>query len=261
MKRLLCIALLAAASLARADDLGEANRLLAAKSYDKALPIYQRLADAGNPEAQMRLGEMYWFGDGTRADLAKAKMWFERSAAKGNADAAASLEALKRRETRGNEIAYWTTTYAGADMVSGKFACKRPAIPTLSKSNEEIKQVTASIDEWRNCYNGFVANVNDALPPGKRIPADVLDMMTPAEASQAQRHLDQVYNKLTTDAANDAATFAKEETSWRKATEAYVLEQNQNTKQLNHEMMMYKQRNVDTIGQLHRDPRPPTTSK
>lgn len=256
MKRLLCIALLATASLARADDLGEANRLLAAKSYDKAFPIYQRLAETGNAEAQMRLGEMYWFGDGTQADLAKAKTWFERSAAKGNADAVASLEALKRRETRGNEIAYWTTTYAGEDMVSGKFACKRPVFPVFSKSNEEIKTVLASVDQWRSCYNGFVANINDALPPGKRIPADVLDMMTPAEATQAQRHLDRVYGKLTTDATRDATVASNEEAAWRKATEAYVLEQNQNTKVLNHEMLLYKQRNVDVINQLHRDPKP-----
>ncbi len=261
MKRLLCTVLLAIASLARADDLGEANRLLAAKSYDKAFPIYERLAEAGNPEAQMRLGEMYWFGDGTRADLAKAKTWFERSAAKGNSDAVASLEALKRRERRGNEITYWTTTYAGEDMLSGKFECKRPAIPTLSKTNEEIKAVTASINEWRNCYNGFVANVNDALPPGKRIPADVVDMMTPAEAAQAQRHLDQVYGKLTNDAARDADIFTREETAWWKATEAYVADQNQNTKQLTQEMLIYKQRNVDSIGQLHRDPTPPVPSK
>jgi hypothetical protein len=256
MKRLLCIAVLTCCGFARADELGDANRFLAAKSYAQALPIYQRLAEAGNPEAQMRLGEMYWFGDGTKPDLAKARMWFERSAAKGNADAVASLEALKRRETRGGEIAYWTTSYAGEDMVSGKFACKRPTLPALSKSNQEIKTVNASIEQWRDCYNGFVANLNDALPPGKRIPAEVADMMTPSEAVQAQKHLDQVYGKLTSDAARDAQAFAGEEAAWRKATEAYVLEQNQNTKQLSQEMAIYKQRNVDTIGQFHRDPKP-----
>jgi hypothetical protein len=256
MKRLLGMTLLLAAGFVRADDLGEANRLLAAKSYDKALPLYQRLADAGNAEAQMHLGEMYWFGDGTAPDLAKARMWFERSAAQGNPDGVASLAALKRRETRGNEIVYWTTTYAGEDMVSGKFACKRPAIPAVSKSNQEINTVTASIDAWRTCYNGFVANINDALPPGKRIPAEVVDMMTPAEAAQAQRHLDQVYAKLSADAARDAKTFASEESAWVKATEAYVVEQNQTTKALDHELLVLRQRNADSISQMHRDPSP-----
>jgi hypothetical protein len=53
------------------------------------------------------------------------------------------------------------------------------------------------IAAWHACYNRFAANLNDALPPGKRIPAETLDMMTPAE-------------------------FGKRETAWQKATEDYV---------------------------------------
>ena len=55
----------------------------------------------------------------------KARQWFERSAKAGNADAAASLASLKRRETHGDEIVYWTSKYQGEDMVSGQFACER----------------------------------------------------------------------------------------------------------------------------------------
>lgn len=222
MKRFVLIALLAAAGLARADDLGEANRLLAAKSYDKALPIYQRLAEAGNPEAQMRLGEMYWFGDGTAPDLAKARQWFERSAAKGNADAAASLASLKRRETHGGEIVYWTSKYQGEDMVSGKFACTPPELPALSKTKSEIKSTARKIEEYRACYNGFVDNLNDAMPAGKRIPAEVVDMMTPAEGARAQRHLDGIYRGLAEKAKAQAAEFNAREAAWTKATETFV---------------------------------------
>lgn len=62
MKRLLCIAMLGiagamAGGAAAADDLADAERLLAARSFDAALPLYRRLAEAGNPDAQMRLGE------------------------------------------------------------------------------------------------------------------------------------------------------------------------------------------------------------
>ena len=222
MKRFVCFALLAATGLARADELGDANRLLAARSYDKALPIYQRLAEAGNAEAQLRLGEMIWFGDGTAPDLARARQWFERSAAKGNRDAVASLAALKRREARGGEIAYWTTAYQGEDMVSGKFACKPPELPVVSRTKAEIKSVAGKIEAWHACYNGFVENLNNALPPGKRIPADVVDMMTPAEGAQAQRHLDSVYGSLASKARADAADVDAREAAWRKATEAYV---------------------------------------
>lgn len=222
MKRLLCILLLAAVGSARADDLADASHLLQAKAYDKAFPLYQRLAEAGNPAAQMQLGEMYWFGEGTAPDLARARQWLERSAAAGNADAAADLVSLKRRETHGDEIAYWTTRYQGEDMVGGQFDCKRPELPTLSKTKAEIKDVSAQIDAWHACYNRFVANMNDALPPGKRIPPDTLGMMTPAEVAQAQRHLDQVYARLIKQAKLDAAGFTAQEAAWRKATETYV---------------------------------------
>jgi TPR repeat protein len=243
MKRLLCILLLAVVGIARADDLGEANRLLQAKAYDKAFPIYQRLAEAGSPEAQLRLGEMYWFGDATKPDLDKARQWFERSAKAGNADAAASLASLKRRETHSDEIVYWTAKYQGEDLVSGQYDCKRPELPAVSKTKAEIKATSEKIEAWHTCYNRFVANLNDALPPGKRIPPETLDMMTPAEGAQAQRHLDEVYSRLIRQAKLDASEFNAQEAAWRKSTETYVTteaqreEDSKNDHLLNRQMM------------------------
>jgi TPR repeat protein len=241
MKRLLCILLLAVVGVARADDLGEANRLLQAKAYDKAFPIYQKLAEAGNPEAQLRLGEMYWFGDATQPDLDKARMWFERSAKAGNADAAASLASLKRRETHGDEIVYWTTKYQGEDMISGQYECKRPELPAVSKTKAEIKATSEQIEAWHACYNRFVANMNDALPPGKRIPAETLDMMTPAEGAQAQRHLDQVYSRLIAQAKANAAEFNAQEAAWRKGTETYVTTEAQRAEDEKNEHLLNRQ--------------------
>jgi len=57
MKRILCVVLLVATGFAAADELADANRRLANKFYDKAFPIYKRLAEAGNADAQLRLGE------------------------------------------------------------------------------------------------------------------------------------------------------------------------------------------------------------
>jgi TPR repeat protein len=224
MKRLLGVALLLIAGSAVADDLADANRLLMQKSYDKALPLYQRLADAGNPEAQLRLGEMYWFGDGTAQNLGKAKLLFEKSAMAGNSDAASSLASLKRRETHGNEITYWTTTYNGADMISGEYACKVPELPALSQTKKQIIAVDAEINAYSACYNSFVDNLRAALPAGKRIPAEVINMMTPAEAERAQRHLGQVYAKLAVDGRRNAMAFTEQEAFWRKETEKFVMQ-------------------------------------
>lgn len=260
MKRLLCAVLFAiAGSALAADELNEANRLLTAKAYDKALPIYQRLAEGGNAEAQLRLGEMYWFGDGTAPDLAKARQWFERSAAAGNADAAASLASLKRRETHGDEIVYWTTRYQGEDMVSGQFDCKRPELPAVSKTKAEIRAVDEKIAAWHECYNRFVKNLNDALPPGKRIPADVVDMMTPAEGAQAQRHLDTVYSGLSRKAQKDATEFIAQEAAWRKATEDFVRLESDRNDSLKEDMLREQRIRMENASRQIRAGSPPPT--
>lgn len=231
MKRLVGILLLLAGGVAAADELGDANKLMLAKSYDKAFPVYSRLAAAGNPEAQFRLGEMYWYGDGTAPDIATARRWLQKAAATGHKEAAEDLAALKARETRGADITYWTTGYKGEDLTSGKFACPAPAIPAVSRTNDDIKAVSASIATWQGCYNGFVANVNAALPPGKRIPDDVASMMTPHEMDAARAHLDQVYGSVIAHAQAAAGVVTANRDAWQKATEQYVADTNRAAKE------------------------------
>lgn len=226
MKKLLCASLMLISGLAFADDLNEANKLLNAKEYGRALPIYSRLAEAGNAEAQFRLGEMYWFGDGTSPDLKKAASWFQKSATAGNKDAAESLQALKRRETRGNEITYWMKEYKGEDLTSGKYACAAPSIPVMSKTNSEIKKVSDGVAAWQECYNGAVANLKSLSPALKHVPKDVLDMMTPAEIDQTQSHLDQAFADVARSMGEIASAVLAQRDAWSNATNTYVAEVN-----------------------------------
>jgi len=83
--------------------------------------------------------------------------------------------------------------------------------------------VAASINVWHECYNGFVANVNALLPAGKAIPADVVDMMAPAEAQQAQYHLDQVCSKITANARRNSDVIMTQENAWVEATRHFVI--------------------------------------
>jgi len=226
MKRLLCVSFMLVAGAAFADDLSEANKLLNAKEYGKAFPLYSKLAQSGNAEAQFRLGEMYWFGDGTAVDLQKAAAWFQKSASAGNADAAESLAALKRRETRGNEIVYWMKDYKGDDLVAGQYACASPAIPAVSKKNGEIKKISADIAAWEQCYNGAVAHMESYAPVLKHVPKDVLDMMTPAEIDQTQAHLEQVFKSVAVSMRANADTILAQRDAWTKATTEYVSREN-----------------------------------
>lgn len=222
---ILCLALTLSGG-AMADELADANRALAAKSYPAALQLFTRLADAGNPEAQLRLGEMYWYGEGVGLDRAKGDALFAKAAAAGNQEAAAAQALSAQRAGRGADIAFWTSGYDGADLTAGKYSCAAPAIPEVSQTNAEITAVNAAIAAWRDCHNGFADNLNAALPAGKRVPPDVAILMSEQETQQAKAHLGQVYDKVMDKAqASSAAILARRE-KWEAATVVSVDEQN-----------------------------------
>lgn len=127
-----------------------------------------------------------------------------------------------RADDRGDQIAYWTTGYQGADLAGGQFACKRPVFPPVSKTKEGIAAVQRQLDAWRDCYQRFAANINARTDAGTRIPSSALRMMTPAEVQQAQRHVDAVYAAVVERARKDAAQVAADEHAWQRATEYYV---------------------------------------
>ncbi|MBZ2208535.1 sel1 repeat family protein [Massilia soli] len=209
-----------------ADDLLDANKALVAKSYPQALQLYTKLAAAGNAEARFRLGEMYWYGQGVPADSAKGDALFAQAAAAGIADARTAMARTGLRAQRSAEIAYWTDKYDGADLTSGKYRCERPAMPAMSKSNSEIAATSAAYNAWTACYNGMIANLSDAMPPGKRIPADIIDLMTEAEFDKARTHLDRVYARVADTAQAGAAEMVAQHGAWEKSTVTFVADKN-----------------------------------
>lgn len=245
MKRLFCMLILGVSGLAGAGELENADKFLTAKAYDKALPIYARLAEAGNPEAQFRLGEMYWYGDGTAVDIRAATGWMQKAAARGHAGAVESLEILKQREARAADIAYWTSGYKGEDLVSGRFNCTAPVIPAMSRTNTEIKQTQDAYIAWQQCYNGFVTNMNDAMPAGKRVPADLARLLTPREAEQVGTHLTRVYTDTIAQAQRDAERLTTQYAVWQSTTERQVASENK-ARKLEYEMLAQRMREQES---------------
>ncbi len=220
-KTLFCLSLLLSGAV-YADDLASANELFAKKSYPQALQMYTKLANAGNAEAQLHMGEMYLYGEAGAVDLSKAEAWFKKSAAKGNKTAIAALEMMKQRELRKADMAYWMSKYDGAELKSGKFRCPVPRIPAISKQNDEIAAVGVKIEAWQTCYNGFVENLNAAKPLTKLIPKDVADLLTKEEMATATAHLEAVYSRIAEEARVSAKLLLADVAVWRGATEAYV---------------------------------------
>lgn len=250
MKRLFCVIVFGISRLVFADQLDDANHLLQAKAYDKAFPLYAQLADAGNPEAQFRLGEMFWYGDGTAPDSQRAKTWMEKAASSGHAGARESLAILQQRETRASDIAYWISGYQGDDLVSGSFHCPDPATPAISTSSADIRATEKAYLAWQLCYKKFIAHLDSVKPLGKRIPADIARLMTPREAAQAVAHLNDVYGAINAQENKRAASIGLAYAEWERASDdsiraanrARKLEWDYNKKWLDDRQMGYVQK-------------------
>lgn len=226
MRQLVFLVLLAVGGTALADDLAKANSALASRAYPEALALYGKLASSGNAEAQLRLGEMYWYGEGVALDRAKGDALFVRAAAAGNQEAIAAQSLSANRAQRSAAIAHWTAGYDGADVTAGKFACVAPTIPEVSITNAEVKAATAAIAAWYACHDAFVVKLNASLPAGKAIPPDVAIVMSEQETQQAISHLDKVYAGVSRKAEENAAAILARRDKWQLATVAYVNDKN-----------------------------------
>lgn len=71
----------------RAEALQDATDAILRKDYPAAVRLLEPLARGGNPQAQMRLGLLYYHGHGVRESDAAALQWFDRAARQGLADA------------------------------------------------------------------------------------------------------------------------------------------------------------------------------
>jgi TPR repeat protein len=225
----LLMAALAVGNVAQADELTDANKLMEAKNYAGAMPLYVRLASAGNPAAQFRLGEIYWYGEGMPADTAKGDEWFRKASAAGYAEAKAALTLTTQRQARQKDIDYYVQGYDGADVALSNAKCVTPDIPARSTNKQEIKGVGDGIDAWMTCYNGFVQKLQELLPAGKAIPADLSNLMTDAEIGRASAQMDRAYSAVIQDARRQADKIVAARTAWQAGTNEYVSTENERT--------------------------------
>lgn len=61
------------------------------QDYDKAFELYEKAAQQGNAEAQYNLGVMYYSGESINQDYMQARKWFEKAASQKDADAQFNL--------------------------------------------------------------------------------------------------------------------------------------------------------------------------
>lgn len=241
--------LVAGAGTVCADELSNAASALDKRNYAVAVASYTRLADAGNAEAMLRLGEMYWYGEGVPLDRARGDALFAKAAAAGNQAAAANLKLSSQRQARMADIAWWTGGYDGADLSAGKFACVAPVYPPYSETKRAVTAVSESYAAFIACYNGFVENIGAAMPAGKRIPEEVALLMSEDELGQARAHLAKVYSAAAARGKAVADRTVASDAAWTRDTEEYLKTQQLRRDQLKAEMNVQRAANASsTLG-------------
>jgi hypothetical protein len=217
----LLLSLLAGAACA--DELADGIKAWETRDFATAQRIFSKLANAGNPEAQLLLGEMYGFGEGVPEDRALAERWIGQARAGGHKDAAASLDSIRQRAARKADIARYVSGFDGAELSLSKFGCVTPVLPEVSRSADEIKTTDAAIKQWRACYERFGTHLAAQMPAEKAIPPEVARLMNLPELERARGAMDKAYAAAADNASREALAFSGASEAWYARSKQYSI--------------------------------------
>lgn len=223
MKKLIALLVFSIVSVsALADELADGIKAWETRDFGRAQQIFTRLANAGNPEAQLLLGEMYGYGEGVPEDPALAERLLGQARANGHKDAAESLANIHQRAVRKADIARYVGGDVG-DLTLAKFGCVMPVFPDVSRTQVDLKATDAQMKLWRACYDRFGAHLAAQLPAGKAIPADVAKLMNLDELARARAAMDKSYAAAAAGASREAANFTRDSDAWYARTQQYTV--------------------------------------
>ena len=241
-KAMAAVLLLCACAGARADELSDGIKAWEKRDFATAQTIFGKLANAGNAQAQLLLGEMYGYGEGVPEDLAMAERLLGQASAAGNKDAAESLNNVRQRATRKADIAKFADGGAAPQSLSA-FGCAMPAFPDVSTTQADIKAVTAKANDWRSCYERYGAYLA-GLPAGaKAVPADVAGLMNMVELERARTSREQALAHAAAAASEEAAAFGRASDQWYTRTQQY----SQSMDKVARDESARRQREIDDI--------------
>jgi hypothetical protein len=244
MKKMLTILALACLPcLALADELADSVKAWEQRDFARALQGFTRLANAGNPQAQQLLGEMYGFGEGVPEDPAKAREWLEKSRAAGNTEAAASLQTLQQRAARKADIARYQAgeQWSGANLASA--GCARPSFPEKSLKADEIKEIGQRVSAYRACFEKFV----DGLA-GRKLPDDIAGLMSLTELEKARAASDAAVLRVAGEARAEATQVIADNDAWVQRSKEYATAYNARMKSESDQ----RQREIDETTQRYK---------
>src|SRR5689334_17938453 len=210
--------------------------------YSGAVAIWRPLAEKGDADAEFNLGQAYRLGRGVPTNLAEAKNWFERAAARGHVDAQTTLGLLLFQNGNQAEGLKWLKQAAeqgeprallvyGTALVNGDGITQDPILGyayvsrAAAQGLEPAKQTLAQLDKLMPLEDRKKAVVlarekAKAAPPPSSTPekpAAKPALVAKAKAKPAPKPVENASAKpekpVSKPAAAEAATPAKGD--WR----------------------------------------------
>ncbi len=117
------------------NELGDAQKAVRMRQFDRAYAIYLEVANTGNTEAQYQVGVLHMQGRGTRKDPAKARQWLEKAVEGGHPGAQYLLSQVEEDPERSLSL-----LRASADQ---GFAAAKLQLERLGDEQPVKSQVTA----------------------------------------------------------------------------------------------------------------------
>jgi len=221
MKKVMAGLVLATLSaVAQADDLADGIKAWEAQDFRRAHQLLGKLAEAGDAEAQLMVGEMTGFGEGVAENPALAERWLNRAKAGGNPAAADSLATLHQRAQRKQEIATYVRGRYGAQLTLEQHGCVRPAIPSgnRTQTQRDMKAVRDTFEAWSTCYESY----GKALA-GRALPQDVARLMSLSELQQARAALDKANAAVAAASLHQAMEVVASYNAWATNSRNYAV--------------------------------------
>tara|TARA_R110002096_G_scaffold34408_13_gene98273 strand:- start:5247 stop:6773 length:1527 start_codon:yes stop_codon:yes gene_type:complete len=179
-------------------DIDDAKRALAVGELARAAEIFNRLAQAGDAEAQAHIGYMYYTGEGVDLDLVRAVDWYRRAAVQGNRDAQYNLavayafgEGVRQND---DEAAIWYRRAAEQGSAIAQYS-----LGMSYALGEGVPQSDVEATKWYRvaAEQGYAAaqyNLGYSYRTGHGVAADETEAHRWFEAAAANGHASAQYS-------------------------------------------------------------------
>ncbi len=133
-------------------------------------------------------------------DYQKAAQLFSEALASGQAEAQNRLNQIHARLKKQAEIETYLTDFPADEYRLTAKKCPPPENLTASSIRSQNLKTLQQINNWENCYNQFVEQLQQRFERSPLVPQELATLMTDAELARANQVLKQTYQRIGAEA-------------------------------------------------------------